>query len=287
MDCIGQLDCTSSYLSQRFQNLDLSLNTSSMEDTFSFGGFSQASLPSHNIWEYNPRSRSTSTSDDDSVSSAASFGDSLALEPSQFSPSDDLEYGKESNTFSLNLSPWYNTITCEDEETSSTTTTNKMITTRSSKSDIPKGMINPSQMSLTPLDIQRHLSMVAYMNFVVSEMMKRELLLRAQLSLAMTANVGGVQAQQANISPLTNQFIMVPGRYCDISSSHSKYKTEMCRNFMLRGFCQKGNQCLFAHGMNELRPRYVGFNFRTKVCTAYRSTGFCKYGSRCTYVHSF
>ena len=33
---------------------------------------------------------------------------------------------------------------------------------------------------------------------------------------------------------------------------HRNYKTQLCRHF-LRGFCQRGSECDFAHGSHELR----------------------------------
>jgi len=34
-----------------------------------------------------------------------------------------------------------------------------------------------------------------------------------------------------------------------------KYKTEICKNFEFRGYCQWGDQCSFAHGQQELRTK--------------------------------
>jgi hypothetical protein len=38
--------------------------------------------------------------------------------------------------------------------------------------------------------------------------------------------------------------------------SNGKYKTELCRNWM-SGFCSFESQCVFAHGKDELRGKYV------------------------------
>lgn len=32
----------------------------------------------------------------------------------------------------------------------------------------------------------------------------------------------------------------------------TKYKTEMCKNWLAVGYCSYGNKCRFAHGRNEL-----------------------------------
>ncbi len=35
--------------------------------------------------------------------------------------------------------------------------------------------------------------------------------------------------------------------------NNPKYKTKLCRNFSLTGFCSYGKRCTFAHGQEELR----------------------------------
>ena len=86
-------------------------------------------------------------------------------------------------------------------------------------------------------------------------------------------------------APLTKAIVKVPGRYCNISASYSKYKTELCANYLKDESCKMGDRCEFAHGEQELRPRYVGYNFKTKICNAFRNLGRCSYGTRCTYIH--
>lgn len=86
-------------------------------------------------------------------------------------------------------------------------------------------------------------------------------------------------------APLTTNIIRVPGRYCDISARSPKYKTELCLNYLKDGTCKMGDRCEFAHGDQELRPRFVAYNFQSKVCNAFRNTGRCPYGTRCTYKH--
>ena len=106
-----------------------------------------------------------------------------------------------------------------------------------------------------------------------------------------TSSFGQVNSGNANHIDRLNllvsaqKIVRLPGKYGDVRSAHLKYKTEMCKYFVLHGMCRKNNQCLFAHGEHDLRPKYVGSNFRTKVCLSFRETGVCKYGSRCTYIH--
>lgn len=66
----------------------------------------------------------------------------------------------------------------------------------------------------------------------------------------------------------------------------SRYKTELCRHWEETGTCPHGLQCLFAHGLFELRPfRGRHKKFKTQMCKAFHSTGFCSFGNRCSYIH--
>jgi len=65
-----------------------------------------------------------------------------------------------------------------------------------------------------------------------------------------------------------------------------KYKTEMCRNFELKGFCQWGQNCCYAHGKAELRTKTsTNESYKTKICRNFFEQGYCSYGSRCQYFH--
>ncbi|XP_054154625.1 protein TIS11-like [Oppia nitens] len=67
----------------------------------------------------------------------------------------------------------------------------------------------------------------------------------------------------------------------------SRYKIEMCRHWEEKGNCPHGHQCLFAHGVHELRPfRGRHRKFKTQLCKAFHSDGFCSFGPRCSYIHS-
>lgn len=64
-----------------------------------------------------------------------------------------------------------------------------------------------------------------------------------------------------------------------------KYKTEMCRNWEI-GFCEYGENCVFAHGVEELRSKTnLGIKYKTKKCKQFHEQGFCIYGSRCQFKH--
>jgi len=66
-----------------------------------------------------------------------------------------------------------------------------------------------------------------------------------------------------------------------------KYKTEMCKNFVMQGSCPFRAKCSFAHGSEELKKRQqLPENWRTRPCMEFHKTGYCPYGSRCQFVHS-
>ena len=65
-----------------------------------------------------------------------------------------------------------------------------------------------------------------------------------------------------------------------------KYKTEICKNFMIHKKCKFGDRCCFAHGLHELREKSnLNNSYKLKVCKNYQQNGFCRYGQRCQYVH--
>ena len=65
----------------------------------------------------------------------------------------------------------------------------------------------------------------------------------------------------------------------------NKYKTEICRNWEL-GTCEFGEDCVFAHGYEELRNKLgMGNNYKTKKCKQFHELGYCIYGNRCQFKH--
>lgn len=66
----------------------------------------------------------------------------------------------------------------------------------------------------------------------------------------------------------------------------AKYKTELCKNWMVKGECRFGAGCAFAHGHHELRKKAnLPGNYRTKMCKTFHEKGYCQYGSRCQFMH--
>jgi len=66
---------------------------------------------------------------------------------------------------------------------------------------------------------------------------------------------------------------------------NTKYKTELCKNWIERGTCPYGSKCQFAHGPSEMRAREHKQTYKTRPCQAFAETGSCTYGPRCKYRH--
>ncbi|CAD6192057.1 unnamed protein product [Caenorhabditis auriculariae] len=68
------------------------------------------------------------------------------------------------------------------------------------------------------------------------------------------------------------------------------YKTALCESFRKTKTCAYGENCRFAHGVDELRlpPNPRGRNhpkYKTVLCDKFSTTGNCKYGIRCQFIH--
>jgi len=75
----------------------------------------------------------------------------------------------------------------------------------------------------------------------------------------------------------------------DASPIMYKYKTVMCKSWLLTKSCPYETRCKFAHGEEELRemahngvehPKY-----KTKPCKNFTISGLCPFGSRCLFIH--
>ena len=60
----------------------------------------------------------------------------------------------------------------------------------------------------------------------------------------------------------------------------------MCKNWELYHNCFYGNECSFAHGIDELR-RYnsPSAGCKNRLCKTFSEKGFCLFGKRCNYRH--
>lgn len=67
--------------------------------------------------------------------------------------------------------------------------------------------------------------------------------------------------------------------------NYSRYKTELCRQFIENGECKYGDKCQFAHGMHDLKDVNRHPKYKTDYCKTFHSKGFCPYGPRCHFIH--
>ncbi|KAL4454203.1 hypothetical protein ABPG74_012160 [Tetrahymena malaccensis] len=83
------------------------------------------------------------------------------------------------------------------------------------------------------------------------------------------------QSQLNNLAPNHNQ------------QETSKFKTEMCKNWMEFGKCNYGKKCQFAHGKNELVDKSLvnKRQYKSKLCNSFHTQKYCPYGNRCMFIH--
>ena len=96
-----------------------------------------------------------------------------------------------------------------------------------------------------------------------------------------------------------------------MNNNNNLYKTALCRNFEQTGQCNYGDNCRFAHGEQELRPKpqfeqrqfgggnrgqfgapgFGGGNFNggprgpPGICRNFQQMGNCNYGDNCRFAH--
>lgn len=64
------------------------------------------------------------------------------------------------------------------------------------------------------------------------------------------------------------------------------FKTELCNKWEQTGTCPYGDNCQFAHGIEELRPVVRHPRYKTEVCRMVLNGVTCPYGHRCHFRHS-
>ncbi|XP_051146146.1 zinc finger CCCH domain-containing protein 15-like [Andrographis paniculata] len=64
------------------------------------------------------------------------------------------------------------------------------------------------------------------------------------------------------------------------------FKTELCNKWQHTGTCPYGNNCQFAHGIEELRPVLRHPRYKTEVCRMVLNGIPCPYGHRCHFRHT-
>lgn len=70
---------------------------------------------------------------------------------------------------------------------------------------------------------------------------------------------------------------------------NEKRKTKLCNNW-LDNTCKYGDDCAFAHGINDLKgvkiiKKEPPSNYKTKLCNTWTSKGYCSYGDKCMFAH--
>jgi len=91
---------------------------------------------------------------------------------------------------------------------------------------------------------------------------------------------------EIDVKPKKKNFANTEERRLFVEDYKRKYKTEMCKNWELKGRCKFGNKCCFAHGRHELKAKVLTHaKYKTKPCKQYHQTGYCPYGQRCQYLH--
>jgi hypothetical protein len=70
-------------------------------------------------------------------------------------------------------------------------------------------------------------------------------------------------------------------------TDRTKFKTEMCKNWIEAGVCRYGIKCQFAHGGDELTQKVLPQNakYKSKLCNTFADGLFCPYGNRCLFRH--
>lgn len=64
------------------------------------------------------------------------------------------------------------------------------------------------------------------------------------------------------------------------------FKTELCNKWQETGECPYGDNCQFAHGVEELRPVLRHPRYKTEVCRMVLNGVVCPYGHRCHFRHA-
>ena len=64
-----------------------------------------------------------------------------------------------------------------------------------------------------------------------------------------------------------------------------KKKTELCKNYEFYKDCYYGDNCSFAHGIEELRDNTSLPRYKTKMCKSFVENNTCNFGIRCSYQH--
>lgn len=69
----------------------------------------------------------------------------------------------------------------------------------------------------------------------------------------------------------------------------TKFKTELCKNWVEQGYCRYGKRCQFAHGNLDVKDKNQPTNdlYKSRTCKSFhkRKIAHCLYGNRCQFRH--
>ena len=89
-------------------------------------------------------------------------------------------------------------------------------------------------------------------------------------------------------SPIKSNFNTNSNNYYKGKASDFKikYKTELYKFYEINGHCKFGDNCAYAHGIENLRSKVTNSTaYRTRKCNQFYEKGYCPYGSRCQFQH--
>jgi len=98
------------------------------------------------------------------------------------------------------------------------------------------------------------------------------------------------EENEENKNQIQNQNLLIKQEKKPFKSTSTdfkvKYKTELCKFYTLTGYCKFGENCAYAHGVENLRSKVTNsIFFRSKKCVSFFEKGFCPYGNRCQFQH--
>lgn len=64
-----------------------------------------------------------------------------------------------------------------------------------------------------------------------------------------------------------------------------KYKSELCKNFIMKGKCDYGTKCRFAHGIEDLCHNNKKVIKSHAECQSFNILSFCPKGNSCDLTH--
>jgi len=124
--------------------------------------------------------------------------------------------------------------------------------------------------------------------FVPSGLKSKEFVPSNQTQMALQVTFQGPQAKvQGGYYYQKPQLLVPPANplRCP-KTERTKYKTELCKNWIETGVCRYGDKCQFAHGYHELV--YQGpknQKYKSKQCNTFIERLYCPYGNRCLFKH--